>query len=455
MTEGLPWNWETFPQYMDAVAARDFDVDVAVQITHSPIRVYVMGDRGVNHEASTEADRKAMADIVTEAIQAGALGVSTSRSLNHRAKDGTPAPSVKTGKEEVLALARGLAAAGAGVFQIITEVTEPAEGEAALLQQIAEISGRPLSFSLSEQTGFAGHWRGLVAGMDAGNARGLEIRGQVHARPVGMLLGLDLSLHPLSTLPSYKAIAHLPLTERVKILRDPGYKAKMLAEEPEVDPVPLNNRFIPQAPNMFPLGRNPDYARPKDEWIGAQAKRLDVSPMSLVYDLLLEDDGHAILCLPSGFESGSLDITREMMLHPQAVVALGDGGAHCGVICDAGYPTHLLTYWVRDAPEDQRVPLEWAVANLTRKSAETVRLLDRGLIAPGMKADINVIDLQRLELHRPAPAYDLPAGGRRLKQKADGYVATIVSGQVTYREGEPTGALPGRLVRGEGYRPGN
>ena len=453
MTEGIPWDWETFPEYMDALAARSFDVDVAVQIPHSPLRVYVMGDRGVDHEASSEADRAEMTRLVAEAVWAGAVGVSTSRSLNHRAKDGKPAPSVQTAVEEVLALAKGLARAKAGVFQIITEMNEPPDREMAIVRRIAETAGRPVSFTLSQIPEAPESWRGLVAGMEQANAGGNRVRGQIHERPVGVLLGLELSLNPLSTKPSYKAIAHLPLDRRVAILRDPAFKEKLLGEPVEPDPVPLANRLIGSLDKIFALGADPDYAPPREMQIGARAAALGVTPLSLAYDLLLEQDGHAILCLPgANFVSGTLKEVREMMEHPDTVIALGDGGAHYGVICDAGYPTHLLTHWGRDVPEEERFPIEWIVAALTHRPAETVGLDDRGLLKAGMKADLNVIDHARLRLHAPRPVYNLPAGGRRLQQRADGYEVTIVNGVITYREGEPTGALPGRLVRGSGYR---
>jgi N-acyl-D-aspartate/D-glutamate deacylase len=268
------------------------------------------------------------------------------------------------------------------------------------------------------------------------------------------MLGLDLSCHPLMTLPSYRAIADLPLAERVRIMRDPAYKAKMLAEEPVVSPVALNNKLIKWTPGMCVLGEEPDYAPSDDKRIGEMAKKAGVDPLSIAYDLLLEQDGHAILTLPvTNFSYGNLDVVREMLNHPDTILGLGDGGAHYGLICDAAYPTHLLTYWVRDAAKGEGFSLEWAINALSRQTAEAVGLLDRGLVAEGLKADLNIIDLGRMKLHSPRTIYNLPAGGRRLQQKADGYDVIIVAGEVTYRDGEPTGALPGRLVRGPGYRP--
>ena len=242
-------------------------------------------------------------------------------------------------------------------------------------------------------------------------------RGQVLGRPVGALLGLDLSFNPLSTLPSYRAIAAKSLAERVHIMRDAAFKAKVLAEEPVIDPVPVRNRLIKEAPNMFVFDDEPDYGPGRDRSVGEMARNAGVSPMSLVYDLLLEDDGRSVLYLPSAnFCDGNLDVAREMLAHVDTVPGLGDGGAHYGVICDATYSTHLLTHWVKGAPDGQRFALEWAVNALTRRSAETVGLLDRGLLATGMKADVNVIDLDALTLHAPRPVFDLPSGGRRLRR---------------------------------------
>jgi N-acyl-D-amino-acid deacylase len=451
MTEGLPWNWQTFPDYLDALAQRHFDVDVGVQIPHTPIRVYVMGDRAVRREESNADDRRRMRDLVTEGIRAGAIGVSTSRSLTHRAKDGTLAPTVQAADEEVYALAEGLRAAGAGVFQLVPEGTAPAADEMAVIRRIAEVGACPVSFTVIQFHDRPDSWRETLEQVSAANATGMRLRPQVLGRPVSALFGLDLSFNPLSNLPGYRAIAGLPLEQRVAILRDPDVKARLLAEEPVIDPVPLRNRLIREAPNMFLLEHKPDYGPGRDKSVGALAARAGVTAMSMAYDLMLTDDGHAVLYLPSAnYVDGTLDVARQMLGHPDAVPALGDGGAHYGVICDASYSTHLLTYWTRDAPEDQRFPVEWAVHALTRKAADLAGLTDRGQLAAGLKADLNVIDYEDLALYAPRPVYDLPSGGRRLRQRANGYVATVVSGIVTQSNGEPTGALPGRLVRGPG-----
>jgi N-acyl-D-amino-acid deacylase len=449
MTTGIPWNWETFPQYLDALEHRSFDVDVATQVPHSPIRVYVMGQRGADHEASTPTDRAAMSAIVTEAVRAGALGVSTSRSLGHRLKNGEFAPSVTTAKDELIALAEGLRHAGTGVFQLITEVSEPPEEEMALVRKLARTAQRPVSFTLLQAPRVSENWRAYLAGIEQANANDLEIRGQVFPRPIGVLLGLDLSLHPFVTRPSYQAIANLPLSQRIAIMQDPEFKRKILAETPVPNPQPMNNMLIGQTALMSVLTDPVEYAPGREQQLGALAERAGVTLDSYVYDVLLQNGGRNILYLPgANFVDNSLHATREMMIHPNTILGLGDGGAHYGFICDASFTTFVLTYWTRDATPEQRLPIEWAVAELSRRAAMAVGLSDRGLIAPGMKADINVIDHERMRLFAPRTVYDLPAGGRRLQQKAEGYEATIVSGVVTYREGRATGALPGRLVRG-------
>jgi N-acyl-D-amino-acid deacylase len=454
MANGIPWNWESFPEYLDVLGGRSYDIDVAMHVTHSPLRVYVMGERGANHEASTEIDRKRMANLVTEAIRAGAIGVSTSRSLNHRAKNGQLAPSVETAKDEVLALARGLGEAGAGVFQIITELSEAPESEVDLIERIAEVSKRPVSFSLAETMDRPENWRRMLTAMEEANGRGYRIRGQVFPRPVGVMMGLELSLNPIGNRPSYIAIKHLPLAERVEKLRDPAMKARILAEDPIADPQPVVDMLLGAVGKMFSLGESPDYMPPSDMRLEKRAERAGVPTLDLAYDLLLEQDGQANLYLPSAnYVTGTMSSVYEMMTHPDTILGLGDGGAHYGMICDAGFPTYVLGFWARDVEKTHRFPIEWVVAELSRRPAETVGLLDRGIVAPGYKADLNIVDLPNIKLHPPRVAYDLPAGGRRLHQKADGYDVTIVSGVITYRHGEPTGALPGRLVRGDGYAP--
>ena len=451
MAEGLPWNWETFPEYLDALEEREFDVDIGTQIAHSPIRVYVMGDRGANHDASTPAEREQMAAIVTDAIKAGALGVSTSRSSGHRLKDGTLAPSVSTEVDELLALAGGLREAKTGVFQMISEMLADPEEEAAVIRTIADAAERPLSFTVFQAPFNESNngWKILLAQAEDANANGAKIKGQTFVRPIGVMMGLTLSLNPFVNRPSYKAIEDLALEERVQIMRDPEFKSKILAEESVPDPQSTVNYIVSQSEYFFRMGDPPNYAPPLEERLVERAKAAGMSFENFAYDQFLEDDGRALFYLPgANYVDGNLDACRTMMLHPDSVFGLGDGGAHYGFICDASWPTFALTYWGRDVDEKEKLELPWLIAQMTRNPAETVGLLDRGILAPGMKADINIIDFDRLHLHAPYVTRDLPAGGRRLKQKADGYVATILNGVVTYENDVSTGALPGRLVRG-------
>jgi N-acyl-D-amino-acid deacylase len=452
MLEGVPFNWETFPSYLDAIEERHTDVDFAAQLPHSPLRVYVMGDRGANLEPPTDADLAAMRELTAEALRAGALGVTTSRGLTHRFKDGRLAPSVPTEETELLALCEGLKDAGRGVLQLLPNTLNPGQQEFGLIRRLAEASGRPVSFSLV--VGDIGpHWRDYVEGLALAKRDGLEIRGQYYPRPIGVLFGLDLSFHPFSLNPSYRAIADLDLAGKVKAMRDPALRERLLAEEP-VDANPFFLTIARRTSHLFPLGDPPNYNPSTEESIKARAAREGVGERELIYDELLRDEGRAVLYSPGGGTSpnGRFELCKELFGQPGTVLGLGDGGAHYGMICDAAYPTYFLTQYVRE-PENRAFTIEQAIRMLARETAEMVGLEDRGLLAPGFKADVNVIDLERLRLHPPEVRHDLPAGGRRLVQKADGYDATIVSGQVTYRKGEPTGTLPGRLVRGARRKP--
>jgi len=449
MAEGLPWNWETFPDYLDALGARQFDVDVAAQLPHSALRVYVMGARAATQQPPTADDLAAMRRLTAEAVRAGALGVSTSRNLMHRTKAGALAPSLFSDEDELGALADGLKDAGAGVFQIIPAPMGDALDEFALMRRLAERSGRPLSYSLLQMpTGNREAWRQSLDALARAHADGLAMRAQVAPRPVGMFYGLDLSFHPFAFHPSYKAIAHLPLAERVARMRQPELRARLLAEQAE-DTNPVNLKTVKSFQYSYAWGHEADYepdlARRLDHLAAAAGQSIE----EYSYDLLLADEGRALFYQPgANYRDGNLDAVRAMLGHPQAVVGLADGGAHYGMICDASFPTSYLARWARDAAPDQRIPLPQAVAALTSVPAALAGLADRGRLVVGAKADINLIDLDRLKVHVPTVVHDLPAGGRRMHQRASGYVATVVAGTVTYRDGEPTGALPGRLVRG-------
>jgi len=443
MAAGVPWNWETFPEYLDALEQRHADVDFAAQIPHSPLRVYVMGERGAERAPPTAAELAQMRRLTAEAIRAGAVGVSTSRQLAHRFRNGRSAPSVLTEEDEITALAEGLRDAGTGVFQIICNTARPPMEEFAIMRRLAQTCGRPLSFTLA--SGAPNGREEIMQGVDQARAEGLPIRAQFFLRPVGMLFGLDLSYHPFALNPSYRPIEGLPLAKKVRALRDPILRARLLGERPD-DPNPFVLSMVRRIDNLFVLGDPPNYQPSPEESLTARAGATGRDLPEVIYDALLEEDGHAILYCPLGPLGEN---PRRLFENDGAVLGLGDGGAHYGMICDAAYPTYLLTRLGRDAPPEEEIALPQAIKALTRDPAETVGFLDRGLVRRGLRADLNVIDYQALRLHPPRVARDLPAGGKRLSQKADGYVMTLLDGQVTYRDGIHTGALPGRLIRGQ------
>ena len=449
MTEGVPWNWETFPEYLDSLAGRHYDIDFAAQVPHSAVRVYVMGERGERREAATQQELQQMTGIVRDAIRAGAIGVSSSQHLGHRAANGELAPSVVAPQDEVLALARGLHEAGSGIFQIVTDGFyggSDARTQMDLLRSIVRTSGRPLSFTVAQKAPHVNLHESLLQLAQEAQADGLPIKAQIFPRPVGFLFGLAVSLHPFRFHPSYQQIHHLPLAERVAALRDPKRREAILAESPS-SPNPISNLLVSHYGKAFALGDPPNYDPDPSQFLGARAQQLGISTAELAYDLLLEDGGNVLILNPAtNFADGNLDAVHRMLTDENSLVGLGDGGAHYGMICDSSYPTTMLTLWTRDRATG-RVPLEWAVHRLSHNNAQAVGMLDRGLIAEGLKADINVIDYAHLRLHPPRAVFDLPAGGCRITQSADGYTATIVSGEVVYRDGVATDALPGRLVR--------
>jgi N-acyl-D-aspartate/D-glutamate deacylase len=445
LTEGLPWNWESFPDYLDSLAARRFDLDVATQVPHAALRVHVMGDRGVAREPATQDDADAMARLAAEGIRAGALGFSTSRTLNHKTLAGESIPTLTAAEDELATIATAIGATGAGWLQVIADFDEQLPAEFAMLRRLAASSGRPMTMTVLERDAKPEEWRRLLDGIAAANADGIVMTGQVLTRPTGILLGFEISQHPFVDCLSYQAIAALPFGQRLAALHDPGLRGRLLAEA--TAPSALGRR-VRSWDRIFPLGDPPDYEPAAERSLGAEARRRGVDPAALTYDRLLENDGRTLLYRPlSNYAHGDLGTVRDMMQHPNTLLGLGDGGAHVGVLCDASALTYGLTHWTRDRSEG-RFPLEWMVRRLTRDNAHAIGLHDRGVLAPGYRADINVIDYNGLRLRMPEVVYDLPAGGRRLMQRAEGFVATIVAGQPVWRDGTPTGALPGRLVRG-------
>jgi N-acyl-D-aspartate/D-glutamate deacylase len=401
-----------------------------------------MGERGAAREPATAEDIAAMADLVRQGIEAGALGFTTSRTLNHRTSTGDYTPTLTAEEAELLGIAQAM---GAGVIEVVSDFQD-LDAEFSLLQRMVEVSGRPLSISIAQEVG-RGDWRVLLDRIDQANAAGLTMRGQVPARAIGLLLGLQATLNPFLTRPSYREVADLPVAERAARMADPAFKARLLAED--AGGGHGRRAFTQRWDRMFRLNDPPDYEPGPEQSVAAEAARAGRRPEEYAYDTLLEDEGRRLLYFPLlNYADGDLDAVREMLSHRWTVPGLSDGGAHVGTICDASFPTTLLTHWGRDRSRGERLEVEALVRAQTRDTAEAVGLGDRGVLAPGYKADLNVIDFEGLTLHPPTMAFDLPAGGKRLLQRADGYLHTVVSGVPVYESGEATGALPGRLVRG-------
>ena len=446
LSAGIPWSWESFPDYMEWLAKRDFDIDIGAQLPHAALRVYVMGERGARRDPSTPEDNEAMARLAREAVRSGALGFSTSRTLNHRTSTGDFTPTLKAGEDELTAIAATMHSEGRSVLQFVLDLSTLHE-DLPMMLRVAEKTRCPISFSITQNDRAPERWRQTLAEINAAAAKGLSITAQIAARPVGLMLGLELSRNPFQTHPSYKAIAHLPLKERLTRLHQPEVRAAILSESASTTDDPLF--FKPNYDKMYLLGDPPDNEQPPENALGAQSRRSGKRPEELAYDAMLSDEGRGMLYVPFlNYADGNLDATREMLCDPRSVPGLSDGGAHCGIICDASFPTYLLTHWTRDRKRGEKLSIPFVVAAQSRKTALSVGLYDRGVIAPGYKADVNVIDYDNLHLHPPKVHYDLPVGGRRLLQQVDGYEATIVSGHITRRAGSATGARPGRLVRG-------
>ena len=439
LAEGLSWEWESFPEYLDAIERRPHSIDFAAQLPHGALRAYVMGERGADHTTIPTSEEVArMALLTREALEAGAVGFTTSRTINHRTKHGEPTPSLTATSDELWGIADGLAAAGRGAFEIVCDFDD-LENEFALIREMAARSRRPMSISVAQTDKRPDEWRRTLELIDRANADGVRLYAQVAPRPVGVIMSLDGSLHPFVSSDVYRGIAALPLAERVDRLRDPDLRRRLVEE----------NRPMFDLSRVFALGDPPDYEPEASQAIAPRARRAGISPVELAIDELTERDGTGVLYYPAlNYVDGNSDVSREMLLHPRAVPGLGDGGAHVSFISDASYPTYLLTHWARDRKRGEKLPLEYLVRRQTRDTADLIGFHDRGRLAPGLKADVNVIDFDTLAIGRPEMAYDLPAGGNRLLQRASGYRHTLVSGQVVMSDGEPTGATPGSLVRG-------
>lgn len=464
LSEGITWNWESFEDYMSAI---DFPhtIDFAAQVVHDPLRVYVMGDRAVYNEAATADDIAKMRDLTRSALEAGAVGFSTGRSDVHRSADGEWTPSSEAAPDELAGIAAAFKGLDHGILQAVNDFDlergdpDAFDREWKLLEQFAEgADGRPFSLSLMQRDFAPKQWRQILERSENAKERGLDINLQVAPRGIGVILGLQCTFHPFIGFPSYKKISQLPLAERVEIMRDPAFKKQLLTEKSErlagdgSSIPPITDTLLAQIDfiscKMFRLGENPDYEQSVDNSVYKAAQEDGVTPLDKIYDILLENDGKEFLYFPIyNYTDLNYNAVYEMMTHPQAIMGLSDGGAHVGTICDASFPSYLLLHWARDRNGKGSITLEAAVKKLTSELADFAGFKDRGRLKVGLKANINVIDHAKLRLHPPRMVQDLPAGGQRLLQNAEGYIATIVGGVPVVRNDKLTGELPGRLVR--------
>lgn len=467
LSEGIQWSWETFPEYLDALDKVPKAIDYGTHVPHGAVRAYVMGERGAKNQPATKEDIQKMYEIVKEGIEAGALGFSTSRTMGHRAVDGEPVPGTYAQEDELFGIAKALKDTGQGIFELAgagaggdTAGDEPGAAleEIEWMHRLSAEVGRPVSFAMLQFDSQPQQWRELLDICEKTRDAGSEVIAQFAARPFGVLAGHQTDANPLLGRPGYIEIAHLPLAERVTKLRDPAVRERILGPERATDG-PGFGAFLDNEAvyaKLFPMGDPPNYEPAASESVAAIAGREGRKPDAVLYDMLLQDEGRELLLLPMmNYSDGNLDPMYEMLHDRNTLLSLGDGGAHCGLICDASLTTFMLTHWVRDRSRGDRIPIEFAVQRMTQHTANMYGMHDRGVVAPGFKGDLNLIDFDALQLRRPEMRYDLPGGARRLLQAADGYKATIVSGQTILRNGESTGALPGRLLRGRQASPLN
>lgn len=457
LAEGLTWDWETFPDYLDALDRRRWTVDVGAHVPHAAVRTYVMGERGADHRerpAAQECER--MAALVAEGIAAGAVGFATSRTDVHRTNAGHNIGTLSADADELLAIAGALRRAG-GVIQLISDLYQTTDddlfrSETDLLRRVVEVSGRPLSFTMQQAYHAPERWRAQMAWVDSMVDAGHDVKAQVAARPIGVLLGLAATANPFMLCASYGELAALPVAQRAAAMRGAGRRERILAEHAALTPTlqpGILAQLVGKFEAMFRLSDPVDYDLRVDESVAADAARRGIDAAALTYDALSAGDGDQLLYFPLfNFADGDMSVVHRMLASPNVLLGLSDAGAHCGAICDASMPTSSLTMWARDRSGEHGLPIERIVHLNTQRNARHLGWADRGVVAPGHLADLNLIDLDRLACHPPRLVNDLPAGGRRLVQDASGYVATVKSGVITQREGCLTGETPGRLVRG-------
>ena len=447
LSEGIKWGWESFPEYMSAIEKMPRVLDVGAQMPHGSLRTYVMGERGARNEEATPDDIAKMAALVRDSLKAGALGFTTSRTMLHRAKNKDLVPGTFASEAELLGIGRAMGDVGHGVFEMASDMV----GADATMEWMIKLStetGLPITFAMAQVDNNPDGFRRMLERVRNYNANGAHLVPQIPGRPTGMLMGLQSSLHPFIAHRSYHEIAHLPIDERVAVMRDPQVRARILADEPAAKD-PVTRYLLTNFAKYFALGDPPNYEPARETSVAARAEREGKTPAELTYDLMLEREGRELLYMPfANYSDYNFDALREMLLNPVTALGLSDGGAHCGLICDASMPTYMLTHWVRDRSRGERLPIEMVVKRQTSDTAKFYGLRDRGVLAPGMKGDVNVIDMDALRLHPPKMVFDLPAGGRRLIQHADGYRYTVVSGEVTFVDGNATDAMPGKLIRG-------
>ena len=449
LAAGLNWEWETFPQYMDELDRRPRAIDVAAQIAHLPLRVHVMGDRAVRREAATPDDIASMRDLTVEALRSGAFGFTTSRTDSHKTPEGDLVPSRDADDHELLGIGQALGITGTGAFGMNSDFDDE-DYELRWMRKQAKATGRPVWFLLTDRYTDPGRWRRLMKAVHAARAEGLPVTAQMAGRPIGVMMGIGTALNPFTVRPTYKQIESLPIEEQRRRLRDPEMRRAILAERPSEAEVAKLAQFrqlvTTRFDKFFTMGNPPDYEPGPEKSVGAIAARENRTPDEVAYDYMLED-GQYLYFPVVNYVTGDHEPIREMLNDPACLLGLSDGGAHCTSIIDAGVPSYMLTHWGRDRTRGPKLPLEMLVKRQTSETANFFGLTDRGRLAPGLRADVNVIDFNGMRMQKPELIHDMPANGRRFVQRVTGYEATVVAGQPIFERGEHTGALPGKLVR--------